>query len=105
MSSSMSSAGSAAAWWVTRALAGLFLGVSPHDPAAFLGAAGLFTGVALIAASVPAFRTTHYISSIIRTMTRLIPLTTILSWMLRSTVVLLILSSEEHGKYWDLIVR
>jgi putative ABC transport system permease protein len=51
--------GSATAWWVTRALAGLFLGVSPHDPAAFLGAAGLFIGVALVAASVPAFRTTR----------------------------------------------
>ncbi|HXB25014.1 MAG TPA: ABC transporter permease [Gemmatimonadaceae bacterium] len=57
--------GSAAAWWVTRALSGLFLGVSPHDPAAFLGAAGLFTGVALLAASVPAFRTTRVNAAVV----------------------------------------
>ena len=51
--------GSAAAWILTRVLAGLFLGVSPHDPSIFVGAAGVFAVVALIAAGVPAFRTTR----------------------------------------------
>jgi putative ABC transport system permease protein len=59
--------GSAAAWWVTQALSGLFLGVSPHDPAAFLGAAGLFTAIALVAASVPAFRTTRVHPAVVLT--------------------------------------
>jgi putative ABC transport system permease protein len=59
--------GSAAAWWVTRALSGLFLGVSPHDPAAFLGAAGLFTAIALLAASVPAFRATRVHPAVVLT--------------------------------------
>jgi ABC-type antimicrobial peptide transport system permease subunit len=40
-------------------LEGLFLGVSPHDPGIFVGAAAVFTGVALAAASVPAFRATR----------------------------------------------
>jgi putative ABC transport system permease protein len=51
--------GICAAWLVTRALASLFVGVHPHNPAAFAGAAGLFAAVALAAASVPAFRTTR----------------------------------------------
>jgi predicted permease len=51
--------GTAAAWLLTRALASLFIGVSPHDPGIFAAAAGLFTLVALLAASVPAFRTTR----------------------------------------------
>jgi ABC-type antimicrobial peptide transport system permease subunit len=51
--------GSAAAWMLTRVLANLFLGVSPHDPAIFLSAAFLFALVALAAASVPAFRATR----------------------------------------------
>lgn len=51
--------GSGAAWIVTRVLAGLFLGVSPHDPGIFVGAAVVFAAVALAAASVPAFRTTR----------------------------------------------
>jgi putative ABC transport system permease protein len=51
--------GSAAAWGLTRALGGLFVGVSPHDPAVFVGAAVAFAVVALAAASVPAFRTTR----------------------------------------------
>ena len=51
--------GSGAAWILTRALAFLFLGVSPHDPEVFIGAAAVFAGVALVAASVPAFRTTR----------------------------------------------
>ena len=51
--------GSAAAWMLTRVLANLFLGVSPHDPAIFVSAAFLFALVALVAASVPAFRTTR----------------------------------------------
>jgi hypothetical protein len=40
-------------------LASLFVGVSPHDPAIFAGAAVLFTLVAVAAASVPAFRSTR----------------------------------------------
>jgi ABC-type antimicrobial peptide transport system permease subunit len=51
--------GSGAAWILTRTLAGLFLGVSPHDPGIFAGAAAVFAVVALAAASVPAFRTTR----------------------------------------------
>jgi len=51
--------GTAAAWMLTRALASLFVGVSPHDPGIFAAAAGLFALVALLAASVPAFRTTR----------------------------------------------
>jgi putative ABC transport system permease protein len=47
------------AWMLTHALAGLFLGVSPHDPAIFVGAAATFAAVALAAASVPTFRTTR----------------------------------------------
>lgn len=52
-------AGSGLAWLVSRALSGLFLGVGPHDPLVFAGAAGLFAVVALAAASVPAFPTTR----------------------------------------------
>jgi predicted permease len=51
--------GSGAAWVLTRTLAGLFVGVSPHDPGIFVGAAAVFAVVALAAASVPAFRTTR----------------------------------------------
>ena len=51
--------GSGAAWFLTRVLAGLFLGVSPHDPGIFVGAAALFAVAALAAASIPAFRTTR----------------------------------------------
>jgi ABC-type antimicrobial peptide transport system permease subunit len=51
--------GSLAAWLLTRALASLFLGVSPHNPAIFAGAATAFAVVALAAASVPALRTTR----------------------------------------------
>jgi len=51
--------GSVAAWMLTRALASLFVGVSPHNPGIFAAAAGLFVLVALVAASVPAFRTTR----------------------------------------------
>ncbi len=51
--------GSGAAWALTRVLASLFLGVSPHDPVVFAGAALGFAVVALAAASVPAFRTTR----------------------------------------------
>jgi ABC-type antimicrobial peptide transport system permease subunit len=51
--------GSGAAWILTRVLAGLFLGVSPHDPGIFVGAAAMFAAVAMAAASVPAFRTTR----------------------------------------------
>jgi putative ABC transport system permease protein len=51
--------GTGAAWMLTRTLASLFVGVSPHDPGIFATAAGLFALVALLAASVPAFRTTR----------------------------------------------
>jgi putative ABC transport system permease protein len=51
--------GTAAAWMLTRAAASLFVGVSPHDPGIFAAAGGLFVLVALLAASVPAFRTTR----------------------------------------------
>jgi putative ABC transport system permease protein len=51
--------GTGAALMLTRALASLFVGVSPHDPGIFAAAAGLFALVALFAACVPAFRTTR----------------------------------------------
>ena len=51
--------GTGAAWVLTRWLAALFVGVSPHDPAMFVGAAVVFAVVALAAAAVPAFRTTR----------------------------------------------
>jgi putative ABC transport system permease protein len=51
--------GSIAAWWLTRGLARLFVGVDPHDPTIFAGAALMFTLVALAAAAIPAFRSTR----------------------------------------------
>jgi len=51
--------GSIAAWWLTRGLAKLFVGVNPHDPTIFAGAAFMFTLVALAAAAIPAFRSTR----------------------------------------------
>jgi putative ABC transport system permease protein len=51
--------GSAAAWVLTRALASLFLGVSPHNPSIFVAAIAVFAVVALAASAVPAFRTTR----------------------------------------------
>jgi putative ABC transport system permease protein len=51
--------GTGAAWALTRVLAGLLVGVSPHDPTIFFGAGAVFAAVALMAASVPAFRTTR----------------------------------------------
>ena len=51
--------GTGAAWVLTRVLGGLFIGVSPHDPAIFGGVAATFALVALMAAAVPAFRTTR----------------------------------------------
>jgi len=51
--------GSGVAWMLTRVLAGLFLGVSPHDPGIFAGAAAVFAAVALAAASMPALRATR----------------------------------------------
>ncbi len=50
--------GAGAAWWLTRALSGLFAGVDPHDPTVFLGAAGVFAVVALAAPAIPPIRTT-----------------------------------------------
>jgi putative ABC transport system permease protein len=51
--------GSAVAWVTARALGSLVVGVSPHDPLIFGSAAAVFALVALVAASVPAFRTTR----------------------------------------------
>ncbi|HTA73666.1 MAG TPA: ABC transporter permease [Gemmatimonadaceae bacterium] len=51
--------GSIAAWWLTRGLAKLFVGVNPHDPTIFACAACMFTLVALAAAAIPAFRSTR----------------------------------------------
>ncbi len=51
--------GSSSAWILPRVLARLFLGVNPHDPGIFIGAAATFAAVALVAAFVPAFRTTR----------------------------------------------
>jgi ABC-type antimicrobial peptide transport system permease subunit len=51
--------GSFAAWILTRALANLFQGVSPHDPKIFVGAIAAFGVIAFIAAVVPALRTTR----------------------------------------------
>jgi putative ABC transport system permease protein len=51
--------GTVAVWWLTRGLTELFVGVSPHDLGAFAGAALGFMLAALLAASIPAFRTTR----------------------------------------------
>lgn len=51
--------GMISAWILTRVLARVFVGVCPHDPDVFVGAALGFTIVALLSASVPAFRTTR----------------------------------------------
>ena len=51
--------GSFAAWILTRTLASLFQGVSPHDPKIFVGAIVAFGVIAFIAAMVPALRTTR----------------------------------------------
>ncbi len=51
--------GSGAAWWLTRALGSVFVGVDPHDPGAFAGAALAFAFVALTAAVLPAVRTAN----------------------------------------------
>jgi ABC-type antimicrobial peptide transport system permease subunit len=51
--------GSFAAWILTRVLANLFQGVSPHDPKIFVGAILVFGVIAFVAAMVPALRTTR----------------------------------------------
>jgi putative ABC transport system permease protein len=51
--------GSVSAWILTGVLGSIFLGISAHDPLVFVGAAAVFAVVALLAASVPAFRTTR----------------------------------------------
>jgi ABC-type antimicrobial peptide transport system permease subunit len=48
--------GSFTAWILTRLLAGLFVGVAPHDPVTFASAAIGFALVALAAAAIPAVR-------------------------------------------------
>lgn len=49
-------AGSAGAWLVGRALASLLYGAAPGDPRAFLAAAGLLLGTAVLATLAPALR-------------------------------------------------
>lgn len=44
------------AWMVARGMSGLLFGVSPRDPVTFVGVAVLLTGVALMAAYIPARR-------------------------------------------------
>ena len=51
--------GGVGAWILARLLAGLVVGVSPHNPVIFAGAVAAFAVVALAAASVPAYRTTR----------------------------------------------
>jgi predicted permease len=51
--------GSGTAWVLTSGLSGLLVGVNPHDPGIFIGAAAVFAVVALAAASIPALRTTR----------------------------------------------
>jgi putative ABC transport system permease protein len=48
--------GSMAALWLTQLMAGMLFGVSPRDPAAFLGAIVLLAGVALFSSWLPAWR-------------------------------------------------
>jgi predicted permease len=48
--------GSAAALLATRALAGFLFGITPTDPVTFAAVGVLIAGVAIVAASVPAFR-------------------------------------------------
>jgi putative ABC transport system permease protein len=52
-------AGLGAAWALTRLLANLLYGISPHDPATFVGLAGLLGAVALFASALPALRATR----------------------------------------------
>jgi len=48
--------GAAGAFAATRAIAGLLYGVTPADPAAFIGTAGLLLLVAVAASWIPARR-------------------------------------------------
>jgi len=48
--------GAAASWLLARALAGLLYGITPGDPATFLGMALVLAAVAAIAGYLPAFR-------------------------------------------------
>jgi predicted permease len=48
--------GLAAAGAVTRTLSSLLFGVTPHNPAAYLAAAGVFAAIALFASATPAWR-------------------------------------------------
>jgi predicted permease len=51
--------GSSAAWLLARGLANAFPGVTPRDPVIFVGAASAFAVTAVLAASIPALRTTR----------------------------------------------
>ena len=50
--------GLAGAAAVTRSLRGMLFGLTPLDPATFIIAAAVFSGVAVVAASIPAHRAT-----------------------------------------------
>src|SRR5262249_5871921 len=47
------------AWWLTRALDRLLVGVNPHDPIVLLESAAAFAVVAALASAVPAYRATR----------------------------------------------
>jgi ABC-type antimicrobial peptide transport system permease subunit len=47
-----------AAFWLTRFMTSMLVGVAPTDPLTFVAIAALFSGVALLAAYVPARRAT-----------------------------------------------
>ena len=47
-----------AAFWLTRFMTSLLVGIAPTDPVTFVGIAVLFAGVALLASLIPAMRAT-----------------------------------------------
>ena len=51
--------GLAAAWGGTRVLSTLLFGVTPTDPATFVGVPALLLSVALAAGGIPAWRATR----------------------------------------------
>jgi predicted permease len=59
--------GSLVAWLLARALAGIFVGVRPHDPVVFTAGIVAFAAIALIATSVPAWRTTRIDPAVVLT--------------------------------------
>ncbi len=59
--------GALAAWLLARSLADIFVGISPHDPVVFAGAVVVFAAVALVATSIPAWRTTRIDPAVVLT--------------------------------------